>query len=72
MAIFTNQQLVDVIKDTVIYSSDISKIEAVMEVLAAIREKVNNEQQKQIYTKAIKVLFDRTVILQSPKESGLL
>ena len=72
MATFTNEQLVDVIKDTVIYSSDISKIEAVMEVLAAIRNKVTNEQQKQIYTKAIKVLFDRTVILQSPKESGLL
>ena len=72
MAIFTNVQLVDVIKDTVIYSSDISKIEAVMEVLAAIRNKVNNEQQKQIYTKAIKELFDRTVILQNPKESGLL
>ena len=72
MATFTNEQLVDVIKDTVIYSTDISKIEAVMEVLAAIRNKVINEQQKQIYTKAIKVLFDRTVILQSPKESGLL
>ena len=72
MATFTNEQLVDVIKDTAIYSSDISKIEAVMEVLAAIRNKVINEQQKQIYTKAIKVLFDRTVILQSPKESGLL
>ena len=72
MATFTNEQLVDVIKDTVIYSSDISKIEAVMEVLAAIRNKVNNEQQQQIYTKAIKELFDRTVILQNPKESGLL
>ena len=72
MATFTNEQLVDVIKDTAIYSSDISKLEAVMEVLAAIRNKVINEQQKQIYTKAIKVLFDRTVILQSPKESGLL
>jgi len=72
LATFTNEQLVDVIKDTVIYSTDISKIEAVMEVLAAIRNKVINEQQKQIYTKAIKVLFDRTVILQSPKESGLL
>ena len=72
MATFTNEQLVDVIKDTVIYYSDISKIEAVMEALAAIRNKVINEQQKKIYTKAIKVLFDRTVILQSPKESGLL
>ena len=71
MSILTEEKLVNIIKDTVIYSSDISKIEAVMEVLAALRNEVDNVQNKEIYTKAIKELFDRTLFLKSQKESGL-
>ena len=71
MTILTEEKLVNIIKDTVIYSSDISKIEVVMEVLAALRNEVDNEQNKEIYTIAIKGLFDRTVFLKCQKESGL-
>ncbi len=65
MTILTEENLVNIIKDTVIYSSDISKIETVMEVLAALRNEVDNVQNKEIHTKAIKELFDRTIFLKS-------
>lgn len=65
MTILTEENLVNIIKDTVIYSSDISKIEAVMEVLAALRNEVDNVQNKEIHTKAIKKLFDRTIFLKN-------